>query len=282
MAGFGLGLIIVPNFLLIEGKYMIRNVPHQKLFDDAKKLDKAQGIILFLAAIVTITSVILNALKKDYCSLEGNVCFDIVDGIASLLAVAYMVLELLVSNKLFQAEKARRIDLIDHSFGTNFSGEQSTGYYNSGGINPGVYKWAVHVFENSLFSCNSIKQMTTKKWVYATIVFLVFLISAFLGEKLVLNSLIQVAAAGILVQQAIKFQQFSIRMHSIHSDIKLLFSNLRDVADKTSNEGEMAKNVIAYETTISAAGIILDDKIFNKDNKNLSNKWEQLKQSYKI
>lgn len=261
---------------------MNRIVPHQKLFDDAKKLDKAQGITLFLAAVVTITSVVLNALKKDHCSLEGNTCLDIVDGVASLLSVTYLVLELLVSNKLFQAEKARRVDLIDHSFGTNFSGEQSTGYYNAGGINPGVYKLAVHVFENSFFSCNTIKQMTTKKWIYAIIVFLVFLISAFLGEKLVLNSLIQVAAAGILVQQAIKFQQFSNRMHNIHSDIKLLFSNLRDVVDKTSNEGEMAKNVIAYETTISAAGIILDDKIFNNDNADLSNKWEQLKQSYKI
>lgn len=261
---------------------MSRIVPHQKLYDDAKALDKWQAITLILAAIFTFTSITLNILKEVHVSLKGNIYVDIVDGSTSLLAVVYIVFEVLVSSKLYKAEKARRTDLIDHSFSTNFSGQQSSGYYNSGGINPGVYKIAVNGFENSLFSSSTAKKMTTMKWVAASVVLIIFLLSAFMGEKLILNSLIQVAAAGVLVQQAIKLQLFSDRINKIHEDFKTLFSNMRDETDKTKREGEMVRNVLNYETTISSAGIILDSTIFFKHNDELSRSWEKMKQDYKI
>lgn len=261
---------------------MNRYVPHQGMYDDAKVLDKWQAITLILAAIFTITSIILNILKEDCCSQKGNICFDIVDGSTSFLAVVYIVFDILVSSKLYKAEKLRRTDLIDHSFSTNFSGQQSSGYYNSAGINPGVYKIAVNGFENSLFSSNTAKKMTKMKWAKASVVLLIFLLSAFMGEKLILNSLIQVAAASVLVQQAIKLQLFSDRINKIHEDFKALFSNMRDETDKAKREGEMVRNVLNYETTISSAGIILDSKIFFKYNDELSRKWEKMKQDYKI
>jgi len=261
---------------------MTRNIPHDKLFKEANVIDKWQSIILSIASIFTIASIILNALKKDYCFLGGAVCIDIVDCLVSVFSVAYIIFEIWVSSKLYNAEKARRTDLIDNSFITNFAGEQSTGYYNSGGINPGVYKLAVNGFENSLFSSNTAKKMLKKKWIIAVLILVVFLISAFLGEKFILNSLVQIAAAGVLVQHAVKLQLFSDRINKIHEDYKSLFSNLRDETDKTKRAGEMIKNVLAYETTISSAVIALDSKIFFKDNDELSNKWDQMKKDYKI
>jgi hypothetical protein len=262
--------------------FMNRIVPHQNLYNDAKTLDKWQTVTLSLAALFTTSSIVLNILKEDHCSLKGNICLDIVDGVASLLAVIYLVFEILVSSKLYKAEKARRTDLIDHSFSTNFAGQQSSGYYNPGGITPGVYKMAVNGFENSLFSSNTAKKMTTMKWLAASVVLLIFLLSAFMGEKLILNSLIQIAAVGVLVQQAIRLQLFSDRINKIHEDFKILFSNMRDETDKTKREGEMVKNVLNYETTISSAGIILDSTIFLKHNDELSRSWEKMKQDYKF
>jgi hypothetical protein len=261
---------------------MNRHVPHQNLFDHAKACDKWQAIVLVLATLSAIASITLNAIMKSDPAQDFNSKIEWIDGITSVLAVIYMILEILFNIKFFQAGKEKRIDMIDHGFDTNFSGELSTGYFNPGGINHGVYKLAVLGFENSLFTCNTAKKMTISKWIYAGIVLGIFLTSACFGEKILVNSIIQIAAAGILVQQAIKLQQFSDRIQIIHSDFKRLFNSLRDVTDKTSNEGEMVKNILNYETTLSWGGILLSDKIFFKNNDALSQKWEQMKQDYRI
>lgn len=261
---------------------MTRYVPHQQIYDQAKKYDGWQTKVLVSATILALASLALNSVKHSVTGFDMGCVIDIVNAVASALSVVYIALDLLVNLKFYKAEKGRRVDFIDHAFDTNFSGDRSKGYYNTSGINIGVYRMTVQAFENTLFTNNSAKKMTTKKWIYAIIILVVFLLSACLGEKAWVNNLLQLAAAGILVQQAIKFQQFSDRIEAIHSDFKTLFSNLKDVADKSKNEGEMVRNVLNYETTLSWGSMILDDDIFKRDNDELSKKWEQMKLDYKI
>lgn len=261
---------------------MTRYVPHQQIYDQAKRYDGWQTRVLTLATIFAIATIVINGIKNMFPDFDFNCILDVINALVSVLSVLYIVLDLLVNHKFYRAEKGRRVDFIDHAFKTNFSGDRSSGYYNSGGINEGVYKMAVQTFENSLFSTNSAKKMTISKWTYAVIVLIVFLISACLGEKSWVNNLLQLAAAGILVQQAFKFQYFSNRIEDIHAEFKTLFSNLRDVTDKAKHEGEMVKNVLSYETTLAWGSMILDSDIFDRDNDDLSEKWEKMKQDYKI
>lgn len=261
---------------------MTRYVPHQQIYDQAKKYDGWQTKVLIIATLLAIATIVINAIKNMFPAFDFNCILDVINALVSVLSVLYIALDLLVNHKFYRAEKGRRIDFIDHAFKTNFSGDRSRGYYNPGGINEGVYKMSVQTFENSLFSTNSAKKMTMSKWTYATIVLIVFLVSACLGEKGWVNNLLQLAAAGILVQQAFKFQYFSNRIEDIHSDFKTLFNNLTDVTDKSKHEGEMVKNVLNYETTLAWGSMILDSEIFNKDNDELSRRWEQMKLDYKI
>lgn len=261
---------------------MTRNVPHQKLFDQARLFDKIQTIVLAVATVITAVSIILNGIQKNKADIYLDQYIDWANGVSSLLSIGYIVLDILTNIKFFKAGKEKRVDLIDHAFETNFSGEKSTGYFNPGGINKGLYKLAVLSFENSLFTASISKKMTGAKWGYAVVVCGIFIISACMGNKELVNNLIQIAAAGVLVQQAIKLQQFSDRMYNIHDDFKTLFSNLKDVTDKTKGEGEMVRYVLNYEATHSWGSILLDEDIFKKDNNALSQRWETMKQEYKI
>lgn len=261
---------------------MTRFVPYQELFDDANKFSKVQNYVLIGSTAATIASITLNTINaspdfpyRDCLITSANV-------LASLFAVAFVVFEILINEKFYAGSTAKRVDLIDHAFGTNFAGQQTVGYFNPGGVAPGIYKLAVLGFENSLFSSTVAKKMTFNKWIVASMILIIFVISAAIGNKDWVNNLLQLAATAIIVQQAIKLQLFANRMKAIHSDFKTLFNDLKDLRDKSSKEGEVAKNVLNYECTLAWGNILLDSKLFFSVNPTLSVTWEQMKQSYNI
>jgi hypothetical protein len=254
---------------------MNRNVPYQKSFDNTRKLSFCQNIVLVIITICSIVQIFLNV----YDISCGENALTV---ISSFFIVIYLVLEVLVNDFFYNSGKKKRLDLIDHAFETHFTGEKSSGYFNSGNTPKGVYKLAVQSFENSLFTSEISKRMLLKSWGITSIIFIVFIFSAFIGSQLLVNSLVQFAATGILIQQSIKLQLFSNRMNLVLNDFKQLFSDMRNLDDKSSKEGEMVKNILNYETTHSWGSILADSKIFNQLNPSLSATWEDMKRSYNI
>lgn len=259
---------------------MNRIVPHQSSFDIAKKRESIQTIVLIVATALTILSIALNGLENEDIKFNISRTIKWVNAASSLFSVTYIVLDILVNDKFFNSGKEKRLDLVDHAFDTNFSGEKSTAYFNASGINKGIYKLSVLSFENSLFTSEVVKRMTFNKWGVAIIISIVFIFSAAMGNKMLVNNILQIAATGILIQQTIRLQQFSNRMNTIHADFKAMFNDLKNTPDKSSKEGEMLRNILNYETTHSWGGILLDSKIFLKLNPTLSIKWERMKQDY--
>jgi hypothetical protein len=261
---------------------MTRIVPHQNIFDTAKKMETWQTIVLAASSIATIASIALNAIKPSAEFPSRELLITIINASATFFAIAFIVLDILINERFYTGGKDKRVDLIDHAFDTNFSGEKSTGYFNPGGVNPGIYKLAVLGFENSFFTCAISKKMAAKKWVVTVMISAIFIASACIGNKDLVNDLFQIAATGVLIQQAIRLQQFSNRISIIHSEFKSLFSRLKGISDKTSAQGEIIKNVLNYESTHAWGSILLDSKIFTSVNPVLSPKWEQMKLDYSI
>jgi hypothetical protein len=261
---------------------MTRIVPHENIFEVAKKIEKWQGIVLAISTLATVASISLNTMKAnpEFSAREDLITW--VNALATFFAVAFIVLDILINERFYYGGKDKRTDLIDHAFDTNFSGEKSAGYFNPGVINSGVYKLAVLGFENSFFTSAISRKMAVKKWIVTSLISAMFIISACIGNKDLVNNLFQVAATGVLIQQAIKLQQFSNRMSAIHSDFKSMFSGLKAKDDKTTAQGEMIKNVLNYEATHAWGSILLDSKLFHNMNEQLSEKWQKMKQVYNI
>mgnify|MGYP000875781599 FL=1 len=131
---------------------MTRIVPHQNIFDTAKKMETWQTIVLAASSIATIASIALNAIKPSAEFPSRELLITIINASATFFAIAFIVLDILINERFYTGGKDKRVDLIDHAFDTNFSGEKSTGYFNPGGVNPGIYKLAVLGFENSFFT----------------------------------------------------------------------------------------------------------------------------------
>ena len=262
---------------------MNRHVPHQNSFKVAKKYDKWQTCVLWTSTALTVLSITLNNINQPLLFTFQRVSLiNWVNSFASCFAVFYIVLDILINDKFYLSGVEKRLDLIDHAYDKNFSGDKSVGYFNAQGVPIGLYKLAVQSFENSLFTSTIAKKMAARKWWMAGFIFTVFLISACLGNKDLVNNILQIAATGVLIQQTIRLQQFANRMGNIHADFKMLFTIMKDEANKSKYDGEMIKNILDYECTHSWGSILLNDKIFNKQNTELSEKWEGMKKGYNI
>ena len=261
---------------------MTRYVPHQNSFDFAQKMDKVQTISLIISTLfVAIHLVLSNIPSKDEFDIK---CYDdLANGLSTFFSIIFISLDVIVNYKFYKAEIEKRKDLIDHAFGKNYTGGKSTGYFNAQGVPIGIYKLAVQSFENSLYTNEVTKGMTFRKWSIAFIISAIFVLSACIGDKFIVNSVLQLGATGVLILQAIKLQLFSNRIDDIHCDFKKLFTDLKDGSDKTLKEGEMILYVLNYETTLSWASVLSDSKIFHKLNKQiLPDKWNSMKVDYQI
>lgn len=262
---------------------MTRIVPHQNAFDIARKMEKWQARMLLVSTITTILAIALTAIKEKPGIKYIDTWLIVVNVATTIFAVAFVVLDILVNDRFYAGGREKRIDLIDHAFGTNFSGQKSTGYFNPGNSHVGVYKLGVLGFENSLFTSTVAKKMAWGNWITTIVISIIFIVSACTGNKDLVTNLFQLAAPAVLIQQAIKLQTFSNRMSIIHAEFKTLFNSLKGVQTLSDGQqGEIIKNVLNYEATHAWGSILLNSAMFDKMNVEISAKWSQMKQDYSI
>jgi hypothetical protein len=261
---------------------MNRFVPHQTIFDQARRLDKYLKWVLIASTALTVISIILDKRQQIQDWQYKEIALTLVNAASSLCVLGYFTLDIIINIKLYKGGALKRLDLVDNAFDTNYTGERSKEYFNAQGVESGIYKLAVLAFENSLFTSEIAKRMTIPKLLFTAIIAAVFFLSASIGSKDITNNIIQLAATGILIQQAIKYYQYANRMEAIHDDFKKLFTDLKGMPDKSPKNCEIIKNVLNYEATHSWGGIILDSNIFKKLNPKLSEKWEAMKKTYSI
>jgi hypothetical protein len=182
----------------------------------------------------------------------------------------------------FEAGKAKRLDFIDNSFNTDFSGAKSQGYFSNENISTGFYKMAVNCFENSFFSSQVSSRMIAWSWVKVVLIVLIFVFNAAMGEKGVVNLLFQLSLPILLMQQAIRITLFYTRINAIYQSFLRLFNDFKQNGINKNEDPEILKIVLDYQTTLSWGAIPLSDKIFKKNNAQLSRKWNELKVNYNI
>jgi hypothetical protein len=251
-----------------------------KTFDAARNLNSVQLTILITTTACNIASTILYQKSLTEPGLSDD--FDVVNAVATVFGIAYIAVEIVANAKFFQGGRKKRLDLVDHAFDTNMSGEKSVGYFNAGGARSGIYRLGVLTFENSLFTSEVAKSQLFSKWLFSSILCTTFFFYASMGNKEKFNLIIQLAATGIFIHETIRFQLYSNRMSSIYACFLTLFNTLKTQADKSSMDGEIIKNVLEYEATHAWACVLLSTKNFNKLNPDLSLRWEDLKQQYEI
>jgi len=262
--------------------------PHLNDFDTAKRIEKYQNRLLWIAASLSVMAFILNldTLKISITAKSWIVLVNYFTKsagiIVSVMAIVYATLEFIVLSYIAAGGKKKRSDLIDNSLGSNLSGIRSENYYSNSKLCDGLYKLAVNCFENSFFTATIVSKMLWKKWITSSTLVVAIILAAFSGSTSLLNMLIQLSVTGIVLQQSIKLQWYYFKMNQIFEDFKTLFNSLNVITDPEKRSPEILKNVLNYECTHAWGGVLNDTEIYKNLNPSLSKDWEIMKKNYNI
>ena len=253
----------------------IRIVPFSISYDAAERDNKIASIFLFTSTTVSI-------------GITSISNFHPIPDLQTTLIVinsAFIFLYLFFDNRanyiFTKAEMQRRLDWLDNSFQTNFSGKKSRDYFTNEHLSPGLYKLAVNCFENSYHTQSIISKMLPSIITKTILIVLAFIFSAYFGNKEIVRLFFELALPAVLIQKLVKAIIYSTRIAGVQDRFKSLFNDLlkHDFDCKTA---DALRAIIEYETTLSWASTPLSSKIFWKYKDKLAAEWLELKSDYQI
>ncbi len=254
---------------------MSRIVPHSATYETVERLNKYAKYLLYSTTFLTLTISV-----ADKYELLGIYKYYVI-GINIILISLFAFFENRAQYIYTKAEMKRRLDWLDNSFQTNFSGKRSQNYFTNDHLAPGLYKLAVNCFENSSHTTFIIEKMLPRILLKNIIIIAIFIFSAVIGDKEIIRLFFELALPLILIQELIKIIFFSTRMNKVFDGFKSLFNDLMKI-EFDNKTAEALKHILEYETTLSWASVPLDSKIFNQYKDHLAKEWDDLKAEYKI
>ena len=253
----------------------LRIVPYSVSYDTVEKINKYATILLYSSTVVSIAISLLG-----YFNLLPDLRNTLI-GFNILFICIYIYLDNRANYIFAKAEMKRRLDWLDNSFGTNFSGKKSKNYFTNEHLSPGLYKLAVNCFKNSCHTQSNISKMLPAIISQTIIIVMIFISSAYIGNREIVRLFFELSLPAILIQKLIKAVYFSSRMIDVQDRFKLLFNDLMKFGfdNKTA---EALRDILEYETALSWASTPLSSKIFKKYQNQWATEWEELKQEYQI
>lgn len=251
--------------------------PYLGSFEQSNLFNKYAKLALWISAIMLGIAYAIRTYYSDYSELS-----DFLSKINCFFIVSYSVLSFVSDVIFYQASIQRREDFIDNSFKTTIADNRSVDYYTNDHIASGIYKMAVNGFENSLFTYNIANKMTTSLWIKNILFAIFILLFAIFGYDNAFVLLIQLSLPILLLQEAIKHTLFVSRIKRVYENYRRLFNELKNKPDCKFKRPEILLNILDYETTLTYGTTLLNSKIYNKLNPELSVKWNHMKTEYNI
>lgn len=253
---------------------MNKIVPFSINFSTLRRINNAGSLILYSSALIIVFLVSHELFSLVITQSQIKV----LNSFLSFLSVAYFLQDLL-QNYLFQlSEVHRRNDFLDNSLDTSLSDKSSEGYFSNDALISGVNKLGVNCFENSFFTKSITSLMIPFMLIKLIIIILLFIFLALFTDQLTISTMMQVALPLTIIQQFVRLVTLHFRVNSIYNQFKVIFTSI----DGQKRDSYLITNVINYESTLAWAGILLDSKIYTKQNETLSQDWENIKIKNKI
>ncbi|OOG69966.1 hypothetical protein [Flavobacterium sp. A45] len=257
---------------------MTRFVPFDTTYDQIRKLEKSSFILLLVSAFL----IMINWVLPKFFDNEINSKYDDVKEIAKVISyvsmVCYLIINLISRILFHNVEKRKRNDLIDNSFGTNYSDENTVGYYNNEETQNGIKKLTLNSYESSFHTENTLKLMLYKNLIILIVLSVPFLLSIFSknGSDIV-RLLFEISIPLTLISEFIVMLIYYLNVSEINERFKIELTNL---GNKSINENDIPKLLIPimeYYSIKAWANTNLDSAIFNKNNTKISEKWKARK-----
>ena len=183
-----------------------------------------------------------------------------------------------IFNRLYlkiRADDMRIKDFLSHSYNIQLSHVKTEGYYNNNETVP-RRRIAAQLLENTIHSKTTALEMAKYERIKIFGYLLIWII-AVLNRNTDLE-ITTIAAQTLfgeyLISYYLRLEWMRIRAERVYEDIYSLFQN-NPIDDKF--EIKTIEGLVKYETTKSNGGLLLSNKIFEKNNQNVSRQWENVK-----
>lgn len=188
----------------------------------------------------------------------------------------YFVIDSIQSYVFHKAENIRSLDFIDNSLDSSFSEKNSSHYFSNDEVKAGINKLGINNFENVFFTKCITSKMLPKEYIKLSIIFIIFLSVCIFSNKEIITLVFQSALPFTIILQTFKLYKLNSKVKSVFDNYKLIFKSVNE----ENIIQNIINNIIIYEKNLSWAGILLDSKMFNKMNAELSLEWEKIKQKH--
>lgn len=247
-------------------------------YKPAKNCDTVCGWLYYVVVAISIAILFSDAIKAADWKGYG-------DEIVVALKTAFLILTivlfgLFVVSKLWlipAAERVRRKQLLTDAFGAIITPETTVGYYNNA-FPPSTQRLAASVMENALFGKEVARQMLPSvrvKTVVYLIVWLVILIVRQSSLDLVLW-ISQIVFSVDILAYWISLEMLRSRHARVYDDLYQHF--LHNHGEENAEGKATILDLFAtYESSKAVVGVLLDSKVFFRENERISKKWEDVR-----
>ena len=255
---------------------MARFIPYQQNYNTVNSLSRYASLLLYSSTLISIG---ISMLGRYQLSPDLK---DVLIPLNIFLICMYAFFDQRALYIFTQAEMQRRVDWLDNSFGTNFSGKKSTGYYTNENLDTGLKKLAVNCFENSHHTHFIVSKMTPWAIGETIIIVAIFILSAILGDREIVRLFFELALPAFLINKLVKTLFYKSKIGQVYDRFKTLFNDLKSSELSQNKIAEGLRGIIEYETTLAWASIPLESKIFHRHKEELADDWIELKKHYQI
>ena len=248
----------------------------EKYYSPIETSDSWASFLFYLGALFSITIPYSNLIQIPWIEQAISALFIVI-------VVSHSVVSHYSGFHLIPiAENLRRKQLLSNSLGIPLTTEKTHLYYNNE-VSPSVIRLGANVTENSFFAKNVCSEMAKNERIKIFIYALVWLFSI-ANRSTDLNiilTLTQVLFSGDILIRWLKLEILRTRNESIYNQLYSLFLNKSTSTTVTFVAG-ILDAFASYEAAKASASIKQSSRIFNKLNKELTVKWNEIKAGLRI
>lgn len=265
---------------------MNKYVPFQATYKRVDQIENLSKYCAYIAAIFITVNWFIESFQLTETILVNMKLGTLIDPlkVGSYAFITFFLIFELVAKILFsEAERTKREDLIDNSFGTAYSDVSSKGYYNNDELSFGIIKFALNTYESSFHTLHVLKAMLINSSIRLLLISIPFVLSIFANNgSTIVRLLFEISIPLVLFFNVIVLVIYFVRVREINTRFK---SELLSISKNDRNEltnGKLLNPIMDYYNTKAWANINLDSNEFEKLNESVSESWLERKEKLGI
>lgn len=263
---------------------MTRIVPFDSNYTTVRKFEKTAFYCLLFSAIAILYLWLIPKVEPLISfKISTATIIDLVKVLSYVSMIGYIGLSSVAKYLFYSAEKVKRGDLIDNSFGTCYSECNSEEYYNNEEISFGIKKLAVNTYESSFHTEQTLRKMLFRYALKMLLFSIPFLISIFsIGGSDIVRLLFEISIPLIMLSQFFILIVYYTGVKSVNERFKIELTNIGSKQIVLEDNAKLLNPVFDYYNIKSWATTNLDSKIFKNHNTQISELWQKRKEKLKL